>query len=48
MPVSIWSNQLTEILNDNLVYKNIVVSVEATREPILKFKEIIQKIRGIE
>ena len=48
MPVSIWSNQLTEILNDELVYKNIVVSVEATREPILKFKEIIQKIRGIE
>jgi formylmethanofuran dehydrogenase subunit D len=47
MPVSIWSNQLTEILNDELVYKNIVVSVEATREPILKFEEIIQKIRGI-
>ena len=46
MPVSIWSNQLTEILNDELVYKNIVVSVEATREPILKFEEIIQKIRG--
>jgi len=48
MPVSIWSNQLTEILKNELVYKNIVVSVEATREPILKFKEIIQKIRGIE
>jgi len=48
MPVSIWSNQLTEILSNDLVYKNIVVSVEATREPILKFEEIIQKIRGIE
>jgi formylmethanofuran dehydrogenase subunit D len=48
MPVSIWSNQLTEILNDELVYKNIIVSVETTREPILKFEEIIQKIRGIE
>ena len=48
MPVSIWSNQLTETLNDEIIYKNIVVSVEATREPILKFKEIIQKIRGIE
>lgn len=48
MPVSIWSNQLTEILNDELVYKNILVSVEATREPILKFKDIMQKIRGIE
>ena len=46
MPVSIWSNQLTEILNNELIYKNIVVSVEATRDPILKFEEIIQKIRG--
>ena len=48
MPVSIWSNQLTQILEDELVYKNIVVSVEATREPILKFEDVIQKIRGIE
>lgn len=48
MPVSIWSNQLTETLNNEIIYKNIVVSVEATREPILKFEEIIQKIRGIE
>ncbi|GAG96188.1 unnamed protein product [marine sediment metagenome] len=44
MPVSIWSNQLSEVQNNELLYKNIVVKVEATREPIMKFKEIIQKL----
>ena len=44
MPVSIWSNQLSEVQNHELLYKNIVVSVEATREPIMKFEEIIQKL----
>ncbi len=44
MPVSIWSNQLSEVQNHELFYKNIVVEVEATREPIMKFEEIIQKL----
>jgi len=44
MPVSIWSNQLSEVQNHELLYKNIVVNVEATREPIMKFKEIIQEL----
>jgi len=44
MPVSIWSNQLSEVQNHELLYKNIVVKLEATREPIMKFKEIIQKL----
>ena len=44
MPVSIWSNQLSEVQNNELLYKNIVVKVEATREPTMKFKEIIQKL----
>ena len=44
MPVSIWSNQLSEVQNHELLYKNIVVNVEATREPIMKFEEIIQKL----
>ncbi|MHA1473101.1 MAG: molybdopterin dinucleotide binding domain-containing protein [Promethearchaeota archaeon] len=43
MPVSIWSNRLSEVQNDELLYKNIVVNAEATREPITKFKEIIQE-----
>ena len=44
MPVSIWSNQLSEVQNHELLFKNIVVKVEATREPIMKFKEVIQKL----
>ena len=44
MPVSIWSNRLSEVKNDELLYKNIIVNVEATREPITKFKEIIQEL----
>ena len=43
MPVSIWSNRLSVIQNNEILYKNIVVDVEATREPIMKFKEIIQE-----
>jgi len=44
MPVSIWSNQLSEVQNHELLYKNIVVNVEATRDPIMKFEEIIHKL----
>ena len=44
MPVSIWSNRLSEVLNNDLLYKNVAVNVEATREPIMKFKEIIQEL----
>ena len=45
MPVSIWSNRLSEVKNNELLYKNIAVKVEATREPIMKFKEIIQELQ---
>ena len=44
MPVSIWSNQLSVVRNNDLHYKNIVVDVEVTRDPITKFEEIIQKL----
>ena len=44
MPVSIWSNRLSTVRNNELLYKNIVVNMEATREPIMKFKEIIQEL----
>lgn len=44
MPVSIWSNRLTAVQNNELLYKNIIVNMEATREPIMKFKEIIQEL----
>ena len=45
MPVSIWANQLTSILNDEIVYKNIEINVEPTNEPILAFKDLIQSIK---
>jgi len=44
MAVSIWSNHFSEVQNHELLYKNIVVNVEATREPTMKFEEIIQKL----
>ncbi|MHA1374378.1 MAG: molybdopterin dinucleotide binding domain-containing protein [Promethearchaeota archaeon] len=45
MPVSIWSNQLTRVINNDLVYKNIEVKIEADDEPILDYKSILQKIK---
>jgi len=44
MPVSIWSNLLSVVQNDDILYKNIAVNLEATREPITKYKEILQKL----
>ena len=44
MPVSIWSNRLSVVQNDEPLYKNIIVDMEATREPIMEFKEIIQEL----
>ena len=43
MPVSIWSNQLSVIQNNEILYKNIAVDMEATREPITNFQEIMKK-----
>ncbi|MFX1288738.1 MAG: molybdopterin dinucleotide binding domain-containing protein [Promethearchaeota archaeon] len=44
MPVSIWSNQLSLVQNDELLYKNINVDVEATRDPVTKYEELMQKL----
>ncbi|MBY8981666.1 MAG: hypothetical protein KGD57_01845 [Candidatus Lokiarchaeota archaeon] len=46
MPVSIWSNQLTYTENNNIVYKNIKVKVEGTRDPPTKFIELVNKIKN--
>ncbi|MFW9771700.1 MAG: hypothetical protein ACFFFB_21560 [Candidatus Heimdallarchaeota archaeon] len=45
MPNSIWSNQITGIENLELKYKNIIVNVVPTEEPITSFDTIIQKIK---
>ena len=46
MPVSIWANQLTSFESNELIYKNITVNVEATRDPITSFIQIINSIKG--
>ena len=48
MPVSIWANQLTSCESNDINYKNIAVSVEATRDPITGFTQIIQSIKNKE
>ena len=44
MPVSIWSNRISVVQNDDILYKNIAVNMEATHEPITKYKEILQEL----
>ena len=46
MPVSIWANQLTSFEKNEIIYKNITVNVEATRDPITSFNQIIHSIRS--
>lgn len=44
LPISIWANQITGVENNELVYKNINVNVEATRDTILNIKDILNSI----
>lgn len=46
MPVSIWSNQLVSVVNKEINYKNIKVNLEPTNNSIIKFKEILNRIKG--
>lgn len=46
VPVSIWSNQITGTEDEELLYKNIEVMVEATRDPILSLDELIKKLQS--
>jgi len=45
MPVSIWANQITGIENNELIYKNIKVKVEVTKDIILKLRELLNSIK---
>jgi formylmethanofuran dehydrogenase subunit D len=45
MPVSIWANQITFALNDDLMYKNIIVQIKPTEEKVLDYEELIQKFK---
>lgn len=46
LPVSIWANQITRVQGTEISYKNIKVIVDATNEPITKYEDIINKIKG--
>ncbi|MBN1215685.1 MAG: hypothetical protein JXA99_09640 [Candidatus Lokiarchaeota archaeon] len=46
MPVSLWANQVTYVKNNNIIYKNIKVNVEGTRDPPTKLNELIEKIKS--
>ncbi|MFX0030952.1 MAG: molybdopterin dinucleotide binding domain-containing protein [Candidatus Hermodarchaeota archaeon] len=45
MPISIWANQLTSIKNTVLIFKNIIIEAEATNEPILEIKSLLETIK---
>ena len=45
MPISVWSNQITGIVNSELIYKNIEVNVEVTDAQVNDLNSIIQKIK---
>ncbi|MBN1803127.1 MAG: hypothetical protein JW891_16575 [Candidatus Lokiarchaeota archaeon] len=46
VPVSIWANQLTGIKGKELFLKNLDVNVEPTKESILTFAQLIEKIKN--
>ena len=45
MPVSIWANQLTGIQNKSIIYKNLRISAEATRESVLHIKDLLESLK---
>ena len=45
MPVSIWANQITGIINKQLIFKNLKVNAEATRDTVLDIKDLLNLIK---
>ena len=45
MPVSIWTNQITGIINKQLIFKNLKVNAEATRDNVLDIKGLLNVIK---
>ncbi|MFX1275642.1 MAG: molybdopterin dinucleotide binding domain-containing protein [Promethearchaeota archaeon] len=42
VPISIWINQITGTIKNELVFKNIEVNVEPIDEPVLEFKDLLK------
>ena len=45
MPVSIWANQITGIINKQLIFKNLKVNAEATRDNVLDIEGLLKVIK---
>ncbi|MFW9820407.1 MAG: hypothetical protein ACFFE5_12420, partial [Candidatus Thorarchaeota archaeon] len=45
IPVSIWANQISGVVNDEPVYKNISVEVEVTNDSVLGINELLNLIK---
>ena len=45
MPISIWANQIIGIINGQIIFKNIEVNAEATRDNVLDVKDLLNIIR---
>ena len=45
IPVSIWANQVTGMVNDQLIYKNFKAEVEPCSEPVLGLQDLILQIK---
>jgi formylmethanofuran dehydrogenase subunit D len=45
MPISIWANQLTGIQNKSIIYKNLRINAESTRESVLDIKDLLESLK---
>ncbi len=45
IPVSIWANQITGIVNGEPIYKNISVDVEVTNDKVLGIEDLLNIIK---
>ncbi len=45
MPVSIWTNQITGIINKQLIFKNLKVNAEITEDNVLDLKSLLNVIK---
>jgi formylmethanofuran dehydrogenase subunit D len=46
MPVSIWANQITGIINKQLIFKNFKVNAEITRDNVLDIKGLLMLLKN--
>ena len=45
MPVSIWANQITGMVNNQLIFKNFNVNAKVTRDNVLDLKGLLNVIK---